>query len=112
MREVSKYEPTQVQEPRRATARTVVADVIGAGLVLVVILPEVLRIFEDEMGGALPESLRLWLGGAVVFTAGLAGAVTRIMALPRVNRWLAHFGLAAGMPPAPRELPSADAPGN
>ncbi|MDI3330120.1 MAG: hypothetical protein QJR09_05205 [Micrococcus sp.] len=105
MATVSKYEPTQVQEPGRAAARTIVADVIGAGLVLVVILPEILRIFEDELGGALPEGIRLWLGGAVVFTAGLAGAVTRIMAIPRVNRWLAHFGLAAGAPPAPRDSP-------
>lgn len=95
-RTIGEHEPTQVQEPGRAMARTVVADVIGAGLVLVVVLPEVLRVLSDELGGTLPEPVRLWLAGAAVFTAGLAGAVTRIMAIPRVNRWLMHFGLAAG----------------
>jgi len=73
--------PTQSQHPWRATVRTVFAATIA----LVVILPAV----ADELG----ISQLKWVALAV----GVAGAVTRVLAMPQVNEWLKEYlpGLSA-----------------
>lgn len=107
MRTVDPTEPTQVQQPGRAAARTFWQTFIPALIGLVFLLPEVLEILLEELGEMLPPAVRLWLTGAALAVAGLASAVSRIMAIPRVNRWLEHFRLGAGIAPVPR--PETDA---
>lgn len=83
---------TQTRHPWRATARTVFAGVVaGASL-----LPELLA--ETHTGGTV-------LGAQAL---AVAGAVTRVLAIPGVNGWLERFlpFLAAAPPPDPRPRPS------
>ncbi|WP_300733721.1 hypothetical protein [Pseudomonas sp.] len=75
------------------TKRTAVAVVLGALVVLVGVLPEVLTILADELGGVVPEHLRLWLLGAAAAVAAVSTAVTKIMGLAGVDRLLSLVGL-------------------
>ena len=105
--------PSQVANPWRATLRTFLAVAVPAvGLVLFV-GPEVLHILADELGAVFPPGFIAWLLGAAGVLSALASAVTRIMALPRVNEWLGRFKLDAGAPkpPALPRDPDMDARG-
>lgn len=69
---MSSTQPTQSRHPWRATARTVVAALVG----LAVILPTV----ADVLGvSAVP-----WVASVVAVAAG----VTRVLAIPAVDGWL------------------------
>lgn len=79
-------QPTQVERPWQTTARTLFQGAIAAALVLPLAVEAV---GVDNLGPAAG-----WVGGAVV----VAGAITRVMALPQVNDFLLRFlpFLAAG----------------
>lgn len=83
---------TQQQHPWRAVARTVLAVLIGVGLVV----PLVVTIVLEQFDVYLPPAAKAWLLGASAFTVALSGAVTRIIAIPRVDAWLKRIGLASG----------------
>lgn len=70
---------TQTRHPWRATVRTVFAATIA----LATLLPYVAV-------GAHIDAVPI-----VVQVLGVAGAVTRIMAVPGVNEWLTSIGLGA-----------------
>lgn len=108
MRQIDPTEPTQVQQPGRAAARTFWQTFIPALIGLVLILPEVLDILAGELGEALPPSVRAWLLGAAVVVSGIASAFSRIMAIPGVNRWLEHLRLGAGIAPMPKDPPAGN----
>lgn len=76
-------QPTQVQHPARAVARSIVQFLVVAAATVPAI---VVAIGDDAPGWLAPI-----LAGAVV----LAGVVTRVMAIPAVNLWLGHVGLSA-----------------
>jgi hypothetical protein len=67
--------PTQIRHPWRATARTIVAAVVGA-LALVPIIATTAKL----------DTIPL-VAGAVAVT----GAVTRVLAIPAVDGWLHDF---------------------
>jgi hypothetical protein len=67
--------PTQSRHPWRATLRTVFAGAVGA----LTLLPEVAAAAHI---GTLP---------TVVQILGVAGAVTRVLALPGVDGWLRAY---------------------
>lgn len=68
-------QPTQSKHPWRATARTVFAAVIA----LASLLPTIaLAAHVDTLAG-------------VTQVLAVAGAVTRVMAIPGVNEWLLRF---------------------
>lgn len=69
-------EPTQVRHPLRATARTVFAFIVGLAALLPVVISAA------GLSTSLP-----WVAAALV----VAGAVTRIMAIPAVNDFLERF---------------------
>ena len=101
--------PTQVANPWRAALRTFLAVAVPAvGLVLFV-GPEILRILADELGAVFPPGFIAWLLGAAGVLSALASAVTRVMAIPRVNELLGRVKLDAGPPPSP---PAAAESGN
>ncbi|UVK62563.1 hypothetical protein SEA_TAYLORSIPHT_24 [Arthrobacter phage TaylorSipht] len=100
--------PSQVAHPWRASLRTVWAVAVPAfGLVLFA-GPAVLHILAEELGTVVPEGVTAWLLAAAGVLSALAGAVTRIMALPGVNAWLARFKLDAGPPAALPPSPPAE----
>ena len=74
--------------------RTVVQVVLGAAGVLAtvaLVAPQVLTAIAD----VVPGPVLAWLVGAVAFLAAISAAVTRVMAIPAVNLWLANFGVAS-----------------
>lgn len=83
--------------------RTVVQVVVSAAVTVALAVisvaafaPDVL----DALADVLPETWAAWLGGAVAFLVALAGALSRIMAIPAVNAWLAKIGLGSVPPSA------------
>lgn len=69
-------EPTQVRHPNRATVRTLFQAVVAFA----------------AMWGLIVEAMDIdpgipWVAASIAAT----GAITRVMALPQVNDWLARF---------------------
>lgn len=89
--------PTDVAERVKRTGLQVA---IGAVVVLVVVLPEALRIAEEELGEHLPESFRAWMLGAAAVLTALSMALTRIMAIPAVNDFVSRWSPFGTAPPA------------
>lgn len=75
---------TQQQHPWKATARTILAVVIGAAS----LTPYIVTILDEQLQGWEA----LGLGGQAVAVAAI---VTRIIAHPRVDRLLEHVGLGS-----------------
>lgn len=71
--------------------RTVVQVAIPAFLTFNLVLPQVV----EAVGGVLPEDAYLWLNGAALGVTAIAGALSRVMAIPQINTWLASFGLGS-----------------
>jgi hypothetical protein len=67
-------EPTQIEYPWRATARTIFQAFVG----LCALLPLILATDTPPVG-------------AVAVSLAVSGAVTRIMAIPEVNDWISAF---------------------
>jgi hypothetical protein len=74
--------------------RTVVQVVIGAATVLtvvVVVAPQVLEAIAD----VVPGPVLVWLTGAVATLAAVSAALTKIMAIPKINELLTLIGLGS-----------------
>ncbi|WPM94349.1 hypothetical protein VG1_CDS0025 [Arthrobacter phage Cupello] len=96
--------PSQVANPWRAVWRTVLEVFVPAVMLLLFAGPAILEILAEELGAVFPPGFIAWLLGAAGILAALAGAFTRIAALPRVNEWLGRFKLDAGAPKPPAAL--------
>lgn len=68
--------------------RTVLQVGVPAFLFLVVVLPDVIKIVDEELGQHLPPGFRLWMLGAATVLTAISAAATRVMALQSVNDWL------------------------
>lgn len=79
-------QPTQTRHPWRATFRTVAAATVA----FLPLLPEIVKVLGVE---SLP-----WVAAVI----GVTGGVTRVLAMPGMDRWLRTWvpGLAAE-PPKP-----------
>lgn len=95
--------PSQVANPWRAVVRTVLEVLVPAVLLVLFAGPAILEILAEELGAVFPPGFIAWLLGAAAVLSALAGAVTRIAALPAVNEWLGKFKLDAGAPKLPAE---------
>lgn len=93
-------EPTQTRRPWRATIRTIFA----VGIPAILLLPTVIQILVDELGPNLPDRYRAWLVLAGVIVTAIAGAITRILALPQVEVLLRRLP-AAALAAQPRPKP-------
>lgn len=82
---MSTIRPTQVAHPWRASARTLVAATIG----LLPLLPEITLTAGID---TVP---------AVAQTLAVTTAVTRVLALPRVNDWLQRYRLTGWLAAEP-----------
>lgn len=80
--------PSNVGERVRRTALQVS---VPAFLFLVVVLPPVIEVLDEELGEHLPAGFRLWMLGAAALLTAVSVAATRIMALPVVNDWLSRW---------------------
>lgn len=71
--------------------RTLVAVGIPTFLGFALLLPQLI----EALGLPADSRLRLWLVAAAAIVTAVAGAITRIMAIPAVNAWLTKVGLGS-----------------
>ncbi|WP_130012017.1 hypothetical protein [Serinicoccus sediminis] len=93
--------PTQTAHPWRAAVRTFVQTWVPFVLLIVLALPEVMPLLDDELGQYLPDHVRGWLLGIGTFAAALAALATRLMALQSVTRVLERFRALGWLAPTP-----------
>lgn len=94
-----------VTDPRIAVIRTVLQNIVAtivtvatAIIAVAALAPQILEALAD----VLPPEVYAWLAGAVAFLGALAGALAKIMSMPKVNEWLSKFRL--GYKPADASL--------
>lgn len=85
---------TQTEHPTRSTLRTFLQSAVFA-FPLLLALPEVLSIVDEELGAYLSEDARGWLALAAGVIAAGAAALARVMAVPAIERALRGIGLGA-----------------
>lgn len=91
---MDKFNLGPVWDKTQRVLRTLIQVGIPAFLTFNLVLPQLI----EALGGVLPPEAILWLNGvAAAITAG-AVALTRIMAIPAVNDWLAKFRLSTAPP--------------
>ena len=88
--------PTQVQYPRRATIRSGFQAFVGA----CVLVPSIVAAV-DSVPGVDFEHGPAWAVAGVAVVTGTAAAVTRVMAIPGVNEWIARY--APLLAPEPKD---------
>ena len=71
--------------------RTALQVGVPAFLFLVVALPDVIGIVDQELGEHLPPAFRLWMLGAATVLTAVSAAATKVMALKSVNNWLSKY---------------------
>lgn len=89
--------------------RTVVQVVVGAAAVLavvVVVAPQVL----DAIADVVPGPVLAWLTGAVATLAAVSAAITKVMAIPKINELLTLIGLGSVPKSVAREQAAAKTP--
>lgn len=92
---------TEIWYKAQRVLRTVVAVLLPAFLGFAVLLPQLI----DALGLPDDSTLRLWLLGIAAGVTAVAGAITRIMAIPAVNAWLTKIGLGSVPKSAVRTSP-------
>lgn len=85
---------TQTEHPTRATLRTFLQAAVLAFPILLA-LPEILTIIDDELGTYISDDARGWLALIAGIIAAGAAALARIMAVPAIERALRGIGLGA-----------------
>ena len=88
--------PTQVRHSWRATLRTVLQYVLAVVVALPVIIPGIL---EATDGTPLKKYVAIAAGYILV----AIGVITKIMAIPMVDRWLTTIGIGAAPSPGKHE---------
>ncbi len=84
--------PTQTAYPWKATLRTIIAVLAGAGAVV----PIMLTIIQGQLGVYISPEVMGWIVWGVGLLVAISGTVTRIIAIPAVNALLTKYvGLGA-----------------
>lgn len=89
--------PTNVAE---RVWRTVTQVGLSSLIGLVLLLPEIIQVIDEDLGEHLPPAFRVWMLGAAAAITAIAGVIAKVMALPRVNDWLSRWTRAGTVPPA------------
>lgn len=71
--------------------RTIVQVGIPAFITFAGVLPVIINALDFDVDG----QVYLWLVSAAAVLTAVAGALTRVMAIPAVNEWLTHIGLGS-----------------
>lgn len=82
---------TTISYKLQRVLRTIVQSGIPAFLGFAIVLPQIIEAF----GLPVDSELRLWLVGVAAVVTAVAAAITRVMAIPRVNAWLIKIGLGS-----------------
>jgi len=110
--EMTKQQQIDVQEiwyQGKRVLRTIVQVVVGAAAVLavvVIVAPQVL----DAIADVVPGPVLAWLTGAVATLAAVSAALTKIMAIPKINELLTLIGLGSVPKTVAKETAAAKSP--
>lgn len=109
---MTKQQQIDVQEiwyQGKRVLRTIVQVVVGAAAVLavvVIVAPQVL----DAIADVVPGPVLAWLTGAVATLAAVSAALTKIMAIPKINELLTLIGLGSVPKTVAKETAAAKSP--
>lgn len=78
-------------EKSNAFWRTILQVGPSAALGLLLILPQILEEILTAYGEQLPPELYAWLVGATATITLVAGILAKVMAMPRVQQWIARW---------------------
>lgn len=89
--------PTQVSNPGAATKRTLFALITALPVLMVVLftISGILLELDVQFGANLPENISANIVAVAGIFIGIATTITRVMAIPVVNKWLTSVGLGA-----------------
>lgn len=87
--------PTQVAHPWKATVRTFIATWIPLILLALTVIPQIVEAITVDP--AVPDQIRGPLAVVATVAALIAGIITRIMAIPGLQRLLSALGLGTGV---------------
>lgn len=82
---------TEIWYKAQRVLRTVVQIGIPAFLAFALVLPQII----EALGLPVDSELRLWLVAVAAIVTAVAGAISRVMAIPAVNAWLTKIGLGS-----------------
>jgi hypothetical protein len=77
-----------------ATQR-VLRTIVQVGIPAFITFAGVLPVIINALGLDVDGQVYLWLVSAAAVLTAVAGALTRVMAIPAVNEWLTHIGLGS-----------------
>lgn len=73
----------------------VIRTVIQVGIPAFITFAAVLPLIIDALGLPLDSGVYLWLVAAAAIVTAVAGALSRVMAIPAVNTWLTKIGVGS-----------------
>lgn len=89
--EVKKISVQEIWYQGQRVLRTVVQVGIPAFITFAAVLPSIIA----ALGLPVDSGLYLWLLAAAAVVTAVAGALSRVMAIPAVNEWLTKIGLGS-----------------
>ena len=100
--------PTQVRFSARSVVRTILQSIIPTALTLGVVVPEVIEVILEQAGESMPGNVRGWLLAISAGVAATAGALAKIMALPKVEAVLRSSRFTRWLAAEPVPVPPVD----
>lgn len=94
MADHEKKSDISVQPVWFATQR-VVRTIVQVGIPAFITFAGVLPTIISALGLEVDSTVYLWLLSAAAAVTAVAGALSRVMAIPAVNEWLTHIGLGS-----------------
>lgn len=89
--EAKKISVQEIWYQGQRVLRTLVQVGIPAFITFAAVLPTII----NAVGLPLDSGVYLWLIGAAAIVTAVAGALSRIMAIPAVNTWLTKIGIGS-----------------
>ena len=82
---------TEIWYKSQRVLRTIVQVGIPSFLAFALVLPQII----EALGLPVDSEIRLWMVGVAAVITAIAGAISRVMAIPAVNAWLTKIGLGS-----------------
>lgn len=82
---------TEIWYKAQRVLRTIVQVGIPTFLGFALVLPQII----EALGLPADSEVRLWLVAVAAIVTAVAGALSRVMAIPAVNAWLTKIGLGS-----------------
>lgn len=104
--EATSLETQDIWFKSQRVLRTIVQVGIPAFITFAAVLPTII----NALGLPVDGTVYLWLLSAAGVVTAIAGALSRVMAIPAVNEWLTHIGLGSEPKAVAAERAAAKSP--